>query len=135
MKYLKKYNESSKKANDYKFRRDVLPSEIEDILEPLKDESIDYRLSFPRSDLKRIEINIESSFTDKMINKNSIKNILSHLIYFLKTESFELYYYCIEITSISNSKSDYITTPEFSFNEFFELFPENFVEAHFIFTD
>jgi hypothetical protein len=31
MKYLKKYNEASKGANDYKFRRDILPSEIEDI--------------------------------------------------------------------------------------------------------
>ncbi len=108
MKYLKRYNESSKNANDYKFRRDILPSEIEDILEPLKDESINYWFGFPRTDLKRIEINIESSFPDRIINKGSIKNILSHLIYFLNTENFELYYYCIEITSISNSKSDYI---------------------------
>ena len=40
MKYLRKFNEASISGNNYKFRRDILPSEIDDILLPLKDEFI-----------------------------------------------------------------------------------------------
>ena len=67
MKYLRRFNESSQSAKDYKFRRDVLPDEIEDILLPLRDELILYKITFPTSDLKKIEIDIQHQY-DKLIN-------------------------------------------------------------------
>ncbi len=127
MKYLKKYNEASKGANDYKFRRDILPSEIEDILLPLKDEFIHYKVTFPTSDMKKVEIDLEIQDHYKTIDKNVIRGIIEHLITYLISENFELSYYWTE-----NESSD-ITTPEFNFEEFFKLIPDYFNQMYLSF--
>jgi hypothetical protein len=130
MKYLRKFNEASISANDYKFRRDVLPSEIEDILLPLKDEFITFNVNFPTADRKKIEIDLEIQDHYKTIDKNIIKGILEHLITYLDSENFELSYYWTE-----NESSD-ITTPEFNFEDFFELIPDffNLMDLSFIYN-
>ncbi len=129
MKYLKKYNESSKGANDYKFRRDILPSEIEDILLPLKDELIHYKVTFPTSDLKKVEVDLAADQSIINIDKESIKYTLHHLIQYLNSEGFELSYYW---TSVEGSTD--ITTPEFNFDEFFGLLPIDFPDIYLAFT-
>jgi len=126
MKYLRKFNEASISGNNYKFRRDILPSEIDDILLPLKDEFINYKVTFPTNDRKKIEIDFEDHY--KIIDKNVIKGILEHLITYLSSENFELSYYWTE-----NESSD-ITTPEFNFEEFFELIPDYFSQMYLSFV-
>ena len=131
MKYLRKFNEASRNANDYKFRRDILPSEIEDILLPLKDEFILFKVTFPTADRKKIEIDLEIQDHYKTIDKNIIKSILEHLITYLGSENFDLSYYWTE------NESSNITTPEFNFEDFFELIPDLFNQMYlsFIYTD
>jgi len=124
MKYLRKFNESSQSAKDYRFRRDVLPSEIEDILLPLKDELLICKVTFPTSDRKKIEIEIESN---KTIHRDRIKDVLSHLCNYLNSENFELSYYWTE------SESADITTPNFNFEDFFELLPDYFSQMYLAF--
>lgn len=128
MKYLRKFNEASKSANDYKFRRDILPSEIEDILTPLKDESIEYKITFPTINMRKIEIDFMTDKTLRNISKDFISPILHHLIEYLISEDFELTYYWTEIES-----SD-ITTPEFSSTEFIDLLPLEFPNLHLAFN-
>ena len=128
MKYLIKFNEASKSANDYKFRRDILPSEIEDILMPLKDESIEYRITFPTIGMRKIEIDFMTDKTLRNISKDFISPILHHLIEYLISEDFELTYYWTEIES-----SD-ITTPKFSSTEFIDLLPQEFPNMHLAFN-
>jgi hypothetical protein len=129
MKYLKKYNEASKGANDYKFRRDTLPSEIEDILLPLKDELIHYKVSFPTSDMKKVEIDLSADQIITNITKENIRPIIHHLNQYLNSEGFELSYYW---TSVEGSSD--ITTPEFKFDDFFELLPDEFPEIYLAFN-
>lgn len=124
MKYLRNFNESSQSAKDYKFRRDILPDEIEDILLSLKDELLMYKVTFPTSDRKKIEIDIESN---KTIHRDTIKDVLSHLCNYLYSENFELSYYWTE------SESGDITTPEFKFEEFFEVLPDYFTKMYLSF--
>lgn len=124
MKYLRKFNESSQSAKDYRFRRDVLPDEIEDILLPLKDELLICKVTFPTSDRKKIEIEIESN---KTIHRDRIKDVLSHLCNYLNSENFELSYYWTE------SESADITTPNFNFEDFFELLPDYFSQMYLSF--
>jgi hypothetical protein len=124
MKYLRKFNESSQSAKDYRFRRDVLPDEIEDILLPLKDELLICKVTFPTSDRKKIEIEIESN---KTIHRDRIKDVLSHLCNYLNSENFELSYYWTE------SESADITTPNFNFEDFFELLPDYFSQMYLAF--
>jgi hypothetical protein len=127
MKYLRRFNESSQSAKDYKFRRDVLPDEIEDILLPLRDELILYKITFPTSDLKKIEIDIQHQY-DKLINREVIKGTFSHLLSYLRSEGFEVSYYWTE------SESSDITTPEkFSFEDFFRLIPDYFNQMYLAF--
>lgn len=128
MKYLRKFNEASKSANDYKFRRDILPSEIKDILMPLKDESIEYRITFPTIGMRKIEIDFMTDKTLRNISKDFISPILHHLIEYLISEDFELTYYWTEIES-----SD-ITTPKFSSTEFIDLLPQEFPNMHLAFN-
>ena len=128
MKYLRRFNEASTNANDYKFRRDVLPSEVEDILLPLKDEFINYKVTFPTNDRKKIEIDFEIQDHYKTIDKMVIKGILEHLITYLISENFELSYYWTE------NESSSITTPEFNFREFFELIPDYFNQMYLAFV-
>jgi hypothetical protein len=131
MKYLRRFNEASINANDYKFRRDVLPSEIDDILLPLKDELIHYKVTFPTfptNDKKKIEIDFEIQDHYKIIDKMVIKGILEHLITYLSSENFELSYYWTE------NESSSITTPEFNFREFFELIPDYFNQMYLTFV-
>ena len=131
MKYLRRFNEASINANDYKFRRDVLPSEIDDILLPLKDELIHYKVTFPTfptNDKKKIEIDLEIQDHYKSIDKMVIKGILEHLITYLSSENFELSYYWTE------NESSSITTPEFNFREFFELIPDYFNQMYLTFV-
>ena len=128
MKYLRKFNEASKSANDYKFRRDILPSEIEDILTPLKDESVEYKITFPTIGMRKIEIDFVTDKTLRNISKDFISPILHHLIEYLISEDFELTYYWTEIES-----SD-ITTPEFSSTEFIDLLPQEFPNMHLVFN-
>jgi hypothetical protein len=131
MKYLRRFNEASANANDYKFRRDVLPSEIDDILLPLKDELIHYKVTFPTfptNDKKKIEIDFEIQDHYKIIDKMVIKGILEHLITYLSSENFELSYYWTE------NESSSITTPEFNFREFFELIPDYFNQMYLTFV-
>jgi 3-methyladenine DNA glycosylase Tag len=94
MKYLIKFNESSLSANNYKFRRDVLPSEIEDILEPLKDDEIISKVEFISSDLKRILIDFKiiNKFSNIESVKNNLKSVLESLISYLKFENFKMDY-------------------------------------------
>jgi hypothetical protein len=129
MKYLRKYNESSKGANDYKFRRDILPSEIEDILLPLKDELIHYKVTFPTSDMRKVEIDLAADQIITNITKENIKPIIHHLVQYLNSEGFELSYYW---TSVEGSTD--ITTPEFNFDEFFGLLPIDFPDIYLAFT-
>ena len=76
MKFLKKFNESSISVKNFKWRRDEIPNEIDDILLNLKDESLDYKVSWPTSDLKKIEIDLVSSYmANFLINKIDIKII------------------------------------------------------------
>jgi hypothetical protein len=124
MKYLRKFNESSQSAKDYKFRRDVLPYEIEDILLPLKDELLIYKVTFPTSDRKMIVLEIESNTTT---HKDRIKDVLSHICNYLNSENFELSGYWTE------SESAEITTPNFNFEEFFELLPDYFSQMYLTF--
>jgi hypothetical protein len=135
MKYLKKYNEASDTVKwsrrnfngaNYKFRRDILPSEIKDILLSLKDELIHYEVTFPTMDLKKVDINLESIGN---IKKENIKTTLQHLIHYLNTEGFELSYYWT-----TDGDGAYITTPEFKFDEFFDLLPYEFPEIYLTFT-
>jgi len=128
MKYLRKFNEASKSANDYKFRRDVLPSEIEDILTPLKDESIEYKITFPTINMRKIEIDFRTDKTLRNISKDFISPILHHLIEYLISEDFELTYYWTEI------QSGDITTPEFSSKQFIDLLPLEFSNMHLAFN-
>ena len=128
MKYLRKFNEASKSANDYKFRRDILPSEIEDILTPLKDESVEYKITFPTIGMRKIEIDFVTDKTLRNISKDFISPILHHLIEYLISEDFELTYYWTEIES-----SD-ITTPKFSSTEFIDLLPLEFPNMHLAFN-
>ncbi len=128
MKYLRKFNEASKSANDYKFRRDVLPSEIEDILTPLKDESIEYKITFPTINMRKIEIDFRTDKTLRNISKDFISPILHHLIEYLISEDFELTYYWTEI------QSGDITTPEFSSKQFIDLLPLEFPNMHLAFN-
>ena len=128
MKYLRKFNEASKSANDYKFRRDVLPSEIEDILMPLKDESIEYKITFPTINMRKIEIDFRTDKTLRNISKDFISPILHHLIEYLISEDFELTYYWTEI------QSGDITTPEFSSKDFIDLLPLEFPNMHLAFN-
>ena len=128
MKYLRKFNEASKSANDYKFRRDVLPSEIEDILIPLKDESIEYKITFPTINMRKIEIDFRTDKTLRNISKDFISPILHHLIEYLISEDFELTYYWTEI------QSGDITTPEFSSKDFIDLLPLEFPNMHLAFN-
>ena len=126
--YLRKFNEASKSANDYKFRRDVLPSEIEDILMPLKDESIEYKITFPTINMRKIEIDFRTDKTLRNISKDFISPILHHLIEYLISEDFELTYYWTEI------QSGDITTPEFSSKDFIDLLPLEFPNMHLAFN-
>jgi len=128
MKYLRRFNEASTNASDYKFRRDILPSEVEDILLPLKDEFINYKVTFPTNDRKKIEIDFEIQDHYKTIDKMVIKGILEHLITYLISENFELSYYWTENDGSS------ITTPEFNFREFFELIPDYFNQMYLAFV-
>jgi len=104
---------------NYKFIRDILPSELEDILLTLKDDLIRYKVTFPTSNLKKVEIDLESETTTN-IKKENIKTTIQHLINYLNSEGFELSYYWTHVGSGS------ITTPEFKFDEFFELLPDEF---------
>lgn len=124
MKYLKSFNESSLNLRGYKFRKEVLPEEIDDILLTLKDEFLIYKVTFPTSDRKKIEIDIESN---KTIHRDTIKDVLSHLCNYLNSENFELSYYWTE------SESADITTPEFNFEDFFELLPDYFTQMYLSF--
>ncbi len=129
MKYLRKFNEASKSANDYKFRRDVLPSEIEDILMPLKDESVKYHICFPTSDMKKIEIDFQADEILKNISKDIIEPILHHLVEYLMSENFELTYYWTDVEGSVD-----ITTPEFSSKEFIDLLPLEFPNMYVTFN-
>jgi hypothetical protein len=127
MKYLKPFIESSLNLNDYKYRKEVLPDEIDDILLPLRDELILYKITFPTSDLKKIEIDIQHQY-DKLINREVIKETFSHLLSYLRSEGFEVSYYWTE------SESSDITTPEkFSFEDFFRLIPDYFSQMYLSF--
>jgi hypothetical protein len=140
MRYIKNFyqiQEASKSANDYKFRRDILPYEIEDILIPLKDEFISYIIRYPRIDLKRIEIDMETTLYDKRIDKKSIEDILSHLIYYLKSENFNISYINTHGAGDKFNINGFdITSPvsEITFNKIFELLPDNFEEIYLHFT-
>ena len=129
MKYLRKFNEASKSANDFKFRRDILPSEIEDILTSLKDESIKYHITFPTSDMKKIEIDFQADEILKNISKEVIEPILHHLVEYLISENFELTYYWTDVEGSVD-----ITTPEFSSKEFIDLLPLEFPNLHLAFN-
>ena len=129
MKYLRKFNEASKSANDYKFRRDVLPSEIEDILMPLKDESVKYHITFPTSDMKKIEIDFQADGIVTNISKDAIAPILHHLVEYLMSENFELTYYWTDVEGSVD-----ITTPEFSSKQFIDLLPLEFPNMHVAFN-
>ena len=136
MKYLKKYNESSKGANDYKFRRDILPSEIEDILLPLKDEDVVYLVSYLGIDLKMIQIYMEC-LPGKIIGKKSIESVLSHLITYLKSENFNISYINTHGSGDPFDANGFdVTAPisEITFNKIFELLPDNFEELYLHFT-
>ena len=129
MKYLRKFNESSKSANDFKFRRDILPSEIEDILTSLKDESIKYHITFPTSDMKKIEIDFQADEILKNISKEVIEPILHHLVEYLISENFELTYYWTDVEGSVD-----ITTPEFSSKDFIDLLPLEFPNMYVTFN-
>lgn len=125
MKYLKKFFEASKSVNDYKFRRDILPSEIEDILFPLKDEFIKYHITFSSTDMKNIEIDFKSK---DPISKDVFADTLGHLINYLISEKFELVYFRIDYENGGD-----ITTPEFSTQKFIDLIPKEFSYLELIF--
>jgi len=127
MKYLKPFIESSLNLNDYKYRKEVLPDEIDDILSSLKDELIIYKVSFPKSDLKKIEIDIEHRYAN-LIERDNVKETFAHLLNYLKSEGFKLSYIWTE------SENYYITTPkEFSFEDFFGLIPDYFSQMYLAF--
>jgi hypothetical protein len=131
MRYIKNFyqiQEASKSANDYKFRRDILPYEIEDILISLKEEFISYIIRYPR---------IETTLYDKRIDKKSIEDILSHLIYYLKSENFNISYINTHGAGDKFNINGFdITSPvsEITFNKIFELLPDNFEEIYLHFT-
>jgi hypothetical protein len=133
MKYLSYFNESSQTAKDYKFRRDILPNEIDDILISLKDELINYNITFPTNDFKKVEIDLESKSGN--IFKENIRTILHHLIKYLDSENFKPSYYWTESESfdITSSESFDITSTDFDFDNFFELIPDNFYQMYIAF--
>ena len=139
MKFLKKFNESSISVKNFKWRRDEIPNEIDDILLNLKDESLDYKVSWPTSDLKKIEIDLVSSYMTKfLINKIDIESTLHHLCDYLASEGFVLTFSSFDYKSSESNRTRQgrfdITTPEFSFDEFFDLLPESFMSIFLIFN-
>lgn len=139
MKFLKKFNESSLSVKNFKWRRDVLPHEIDDILINLKDELLDYKVSWPTSDLKKIEIDLVTSYkTNFAVNKVDIETTLHHLCDYLASENYVLTFSSFEYKSPESNRTRQdrfdITTPEFSFDEFFELMPESFMSLFIIFN-
>lgn len=84
-------------------------------------------MTFPTADRKKIEIDLEIQDHYKTIDKNIIKSILEHLITYLGSENFDLSYYWTE------NESSNITTPEFNFEDFFELIPDLFNQMYLSF--
>ena len=133
MKYLKLFNEASHSAKEYVYRRDFLPTEIENILEGLKLEFLKYSIRFS-TDFKKIEIDITPAEKNIIIDKQTVKDTLAHLISFLETEKFELsYYWTPEGKMNSYVGGTDITTPEFKYEEFFDLLPDQPQELYLSF--
>jgi len=139
MKFLKKFNESSLSAKNFKWRRDDFPQEIDDILLNLKDEFVDYKVSWPTADFKKIEIDLVTSYkTNFVVNKVDIKSTLHHLCDYLSSEGFQLTFSSCEFKSQDSNRTKQsqldITTPEFNFDDFFDLLPHSFMSIFIVFN-
>jgi len=88
-------NESSISALNYKYRKNDLIPDVEDILIGLKDNLITPKVFFQKqlSTDETIVLVVEmDSQWSKTINKQLINDTISHLIDFLKNENYELNY-------------------------------------------
>jgi hypothetical protein len=142
MKYLQKFNEASKNILEYKFRTEVLPKEIEEILSTLNIELIDFVVSYRYQntiieiELQTLDPRVNTQNEIGRINKENIKDVLAHLVSYMNSENFKIIYLNTHGFGnqydtqgyISQSKLAKNPIQEVSFSEIYEMLPQTFEE-------
>ena len=120
MKYLKKYNESSRKANALKYNREHLLGIVDEILEEIKLDGYIYEIEWTIRDYTKFQISISVSDDWGIVGKKSdILTPLNRLEEYLKREEFYLCY-------ILTSSKFYLDNPNEKNGSKIEDIPEEF---------